>query len=394
MHVYTMDEDFRRVDLIDQYESFIWTERYSAVGDFELIVHSDQDTRNAFYNNTYVSIDESQRLMRIDMVQDSVDDEGRRMLLVKGKSLEQRLTERLATPPSTTLQHPYIWRTSRTPSDAIRTIYKDVAFYNTRDPREEFDDTKMITAIDPGRIPESVDRIRIQLDYMTLYDAIREVAVPYNIGFAILADNLGGLGRPLSFLVYNGYDRTTTQSQNAPVVFAPELDNLDNMRTLKSTADWRNVAYVSSKNFRQVEAYSDGADPSSSGTERRVLFLKLDDLPETLTSAEEQAEMIQRGKEELAKRQRVEIFDGEITQYSQYKYGQDYGLGDIVELQDGEGNSNEMMVTEQIFVSDEEGERSYPTLQLYRYIQSGSWLGWNQTVQWASLGSEEWVDMP
>ena len=104
--------------------------------------------------------------------------------------------------------------------------------------------------------------------------------------------------------------------------------------------------------------------------------------------------MIQRGREELAKHQRVEIFDGEITQYSQYKYGQDYGLGDIVELQDGEGNSNEMMVTEQIFVSDEQGERSYPTLQLYRYIQSGSWLGWNQTVQWASLGPEEWVDMP
>lgn len=394
MHVYTMDEDFRRVDLIDQYESFIWTERYSAVGDFELIVHSDQDTRQAFYNNAYVSIDESQRLMRIDMVQDSFDDEGRRMLLVKGKSLEQRLTERLATPPSTTSEHPYTWTFSRSPHVAIRTIYKDVAFYNTRDPRDEFDDTKMITAIDPGRIPEPVDRISLRIDYMSLYDAIREVAVPYNIGFAILADNLGGLGRPLSFFVYNGYNRTTTQSQNAPVVFAPELDNLDNMRTLKSTADWRNVAYVSSKNFRQVEAYSDGAGPSTEGPDRRVLYLMLDDIPEDFTSAQEQALMIQRGKEELGKHQRVEIFDGEITQYSQYKYGQDYGLGDIVELQDGEGNSNEMMVTEQIFVSDEEGERSYPTLQLYRYIQSGSWLGWNQTVQWTSLGPEEWVDMP
>lgn len=394
MHVYTMDEAFRRIDLIDQYESFIWTERYSAVGDFELVVNSDRDMRRAFYNSVYISIDESQRLMRIDMVEDSVDDEGRRMLLVKGKSLEQRLTERLATPPGTTLQHPYIWRTNRAPSNAIRTMYKDVAYNNHRDPRENFTDTQLVETVEPGRIPELADRIDLQIDYMTLYDAIREVAVPYNIGFAILADNLDGPGRPLSFHVYNGYNRTVTQSQNAPVVFAPELDNLDSMRTLKSTADWRNVAYVSSKNFRQVEAYSDGVDPSSSGTERRVLFLKLDDIPEDFTPEQEQALMIQRGREELAKHQRVEIFDGEITQYSQYKYGQDYGLGDIVELQDGEGNSNEMIVTEQIFVSDEEGERSYPTLQLYRYIQSGSWLGWNQTVQWASLGPEEWVDMP
>ena len=394
MHVYTMDEEFRRIDLIDQYESFIWTERYSAVGEFELVVNSDQDMRRAFYNNTYVSIDESQRLMRIDMVEDSVDDEGRRMLLVKGKSLEQRLQERLATPPATTLQHPYVWRFSRSPSVGVRTLYEDVAYNNTRDPRENYTDTELITTVEPGRIPELVDVITFQIDYMTLYDAILEVAVPYNIGFAILADNLDGPGRPLSFHVYNGYNRTATQSQNAPVVFAPELDNLDSMRTLKSKADWRNVAYVSSKNFRQVEAYSDDVDPSSSCTERRVLFLKLDDLDEDLTSAEEQALMIQRGKEELAKHQRVEIFDGEITQYSQYKYGQDYGLGDIVELQDGEGNSNEMMVTEQIFVSDEEGERSYPTLKLYRYIQSGSWLGWNQTVEWASLGPEEWADMP
>lgn len=394
MHVYTMDEAFRRVDLIDQYESFIWTERYSAVGDFELVINSDPDMRRAFYNNVYISIDESQRLMRIDMVEDSVDDEGRRMLLVKGKSLEQRLQERLATPPGSALSYPYIWQFGRTPSVAIRTMYKDVAYNNHRDPRENFTDTQLIETVEPGRIPELTNKIDVQIDYMTLYDAIREVAVPYDIGFAILADNLDGPGRPLSFRVYNGYNRTVRQSQNAPVVFAPELDNLDNMRTLKSIADWRNVAYVSSKNFRQVEAYSDGVDPSSSGTERRVLFLKLDDLPDDLSPEDEQARMVQRGKEELAKRQRVEIFDGEITQYSQYKYGQDYGLGDIVELQDGEGNSNEMMVTEQIFVSDEEGERSYPTLQLYRYINAGSWFGWNQTIQWADLGPEEWVDMP
>ena len=159
MHVYTMDEEFRRIDLIDQYESFIWTERYSAVGEFELVVNSDQDMRRAFYNNTYVSIDESQRLMRIDMVEDSVDDEGRRMLLVKGKSLEQRLQERLATPPSTTLQHPYVWRFSRSPSVGIRTLYEDVAYNNTRDPRENYTDTELITTVEPGRIPELVDVI-------------------------------------------------------------------------------------------------------------------------------------------------------------------------------------------------------------------------------------------
>lgn len=394
MHVYTMDEAFRRIDLIDQYESFIWTERYSAAGDFELVVNSDQDMRRAFYNNTYLAIDESQRLMRIEQVEDSVDDEGRRMLLVKGKSLEQRLTERLATPPSTTSEHPYTWTFSRSPHIAIRTMYKDVAYNNNRDPRDNYSDTDLVETVEPGRIPEPVDRISLRIDYMTLYDAIREVAVPYNVGFAILADRLHGPWRPLSFHVYNGYDRTTTQSQNAPVVFAPELDNLDNMRTLKSTADWRNVAYVSSKNIRQLEVYAEGATAYTVGPDRRVLYLMIDDIPEDYTTTQERALMTQRGREELAKHQRVEIFDGEITQYSQYKYGRDYGLGDIVELQDGEGNSNEMIVTEQIFVSDEQGERSYPTLQLYRYVQSGTWLGWNQTVEWASLGSQQWVNMP
>jgi hypothetical protein len=53
-----------------------------------------------------------------------------------------------------------------------------------------------------------------------------------------------------------------------------------------------------------------------------------------------------------------------------------------------------MRVTEHIFVQDAEGERSYPTLTLNVFINTGSWLSWLNKKMWAELGDEEWADLP
>jgi hypothetical protein len=41
-----------------------------------------------------------------------------------------------------------------------------------------------------------------------------------------------------------------------------------------------------------------------------------------------------------------------------------------------------LLVTEQIFVSDLEGDRSYPTLQAVDLVQPGSWSAWSRTGIW------------
>jgi hypothetical protein len=92
--------------------------------------------------------------------------------------------------------------------------------------------------------------------------------------------------------------------------------------------------------------------------------------------------LTQRGRDELNKNRPLSAFDGEVPTNSSYKYNINYNLGDLVEMRNSDGITNQMRVTEQIFVSDREGERSYPTLTVDRFITAGSWLSWDYNQVW------------
>jgi hypothetical protein len=189
----------------------------------------------------------------------------------------------------------------------------------------------------------------------------------------------------LYFDIYAGSDRTTAQTTLPPVVFAPELDNLQNTKELTTIDSTKNVAYVySPAGFAEV--YASGVDPAVEGLERRVLVVNASDI--TSDNPNVTAALNQRGYQELAKYRVLQAFDGEISQNSQYVYGRDYNLGDLVETRNTDGVTNNMRVTEQIFVEDQNGERSYPTLTLNTFINTGSWLSWTSDKAWFDFDAD------
>ena len=103
------------------------------------------------------------------------------------------------------------------------------------------------------------------------------------------------------------------------------------------------------------------------------------DLP---LGAEYDAALRQKGLEELAKHRPIIAFDGEIPQTGSYEYQKDYFLGDLVETRGADGLATNMRVTEQIFSSDAEGVRSYPTLTIDLLITPGSWYAWDGSQDW------------
>jgi hypothetical protein len=175
-------------------------------------------------------------------------------------------------------------------------------------------------------------------------------------------------------------------------VFAPDLDNLQNTTELTTISGSKNVAYVfNAQGFEEV--YAVGTDPEVAGFERRVLLVSADDIEGTPTAEEISTYLIQKGKDELSKARSFSAFDGEISQDSNYTYGIDYELGDIVELRNVDGATNKMRVIEQIFVSDAEGERSYPTLAINLFITPGSWLAWDYNQVWEEVDPDlDWAD--
>lgn len=65
--------------------------------------------------------------------------------------------------------------------------------------------------------------------------------------------------------------------------------------------------------------------------------------------------------------QKVEI-DAEVSENSQYVYGVDYKLGDIVQLDDGEGMSTKAIVSAYVISEDETGYKKYPKFSIFKEI--------------------------
>ena len=390
MELYVLDASFARSQVFDVFESLIWTERFQKEGDFELNLAATPAAKSAFVAGAKLALNESYRVMEVETIENGVSADGEMTLKVTGRSIEKILYDRVARGALTsTTTEPY-WALTGTPGAIMRKIFHDICVTGTLDPLDKISNVVEGNLLPAGTISETTTTITIQLEPMTVGDALVQLAQQYDLGFRLLRN--GELNQ-LYFDVYTGSDRTTSQSALPAVVFSPDLDNLQDTNALTSSALYKNCAYViSPAGYRVV--YPDFVDPTAKDFERRVLLVKADDI--TTPGAAANAAMDQRGREELSKNRMVSAFDGEISQYAAYKYGVDYQLGDLVELRNTDGSTNNMRITEQIFVSDKEGDRSYPTLAVNLFITPGSWLGWDSNQKWVDLDASmtAWADQP
>lgn len=387
MEAYVLDPLLRRIAVIDQFESLIWTERFYAYGDFQMDIESTPGMRTLLSTGTLLAMNESYRVMTVETVEDETGSDGRRMLSVKGRSLEAILLDRVAKNSLEDLTTSPKWVITDEPADVARKIFHDICVTGILDPMDVIPFINEGTFLPPDTVAEPVDPITVELDPTTVYDAIEDICTVWSMGFRLIRNFDAS---ELWFDVYMGSDRTTGQTTLPPVIFTPSLDNLQDIKELKTVDKAKNVAYVySPAGFLKV--YPVGVDEDVTGFERHVLVVNASDV--TTETTDIPGALLQKGMEELAKNRVSQSLDGEIAQNSQYKYGVHYNLGDIVEMRT-DNSTNNMRVTEQIFVSDREGERAYPTLSLNTFITTGSWLSWLNNKQWIELTTEQWIDQP
>lgn len=381
MELYILDDQLRRIDVVDLWESLIWTERWRANGDFQLVAQSTPGYRELLKKDTQVVINESDRVMSCETIENKNG-----ILTISGRSLEILMDNRVAMDGMQGLTANPNWVLTGTPGAIARSIFKQICIDGLLSTSDIIPFIQTGTLYPPGNLAEPSASITTTVDIKSVYAAIKEICDVYDLGFRLVR-NLDT--SKLYFEIYTGSDRTSRQSTLVPVVFSPDFDNLTNVSELTSTVPYKNVAYVFAPNGTTV-VYATGVDPSIAGFDRRVMFVKADDV--TLPAgAALTAELTKRGTEALAVQKTTMGLDGEISQLSNYKYGTHYFLGDLVEMRNSDGASNNMRVTEQIFVSDHEGERSYPTLEVDVFVTPGSWLGWDANEHWAEV-TDVWAN--
>lgn len=398
MHINVMDENFQRETIVDTYKSFIWTERYKAAGDFELIVKADHKYKSVLKIDKFITLDEqySTRVMRILEHENTQDESGERYLKITGESAEYLLRDRPAINTFDSLTALDKWEVTGKPQEIMLTLFERAYEFRPVNVNDSF---PYLTGsyIDPfGTIPFPQDEVTIAFDPGDLYSAMTKVADTYDLGFRTVINSDGSSIEGIEFDVYTGNNRTRDQLADIPIVFSSALDSLSKTTSYESTSSYKNVAYVLTKNGKGI-VYATGTDESVSGADRRVLTVIASDI-ELPAGAELDAAIQQRGIEELAKTRRTVAFDGEIPQEGPYGYDSGgswgnksnlYQLGDLVEQISDEGFVTRMKVTEQIFVSDEEGDRSYPTLEVDTVATPGSWASRSATQVWSGVPDTE-----
>lgn len=344
MEVFTISKQYNnRESLIETFDSFIWTERYSSYGDFQLVAEPSTSNIQRLVPGTLIGFDESDRIMQIDTVERIEDADGVSTLKIQGKSLESILEQRIAKDVLTSED----WELSGTPGGIIAYMVNKICVLGTGI------STNDVIDISVENLSTITQTYNIAVKTGTLYERIKEIVDIYGLGFRI--KNVIGGGR--TFQIYEGSDLTGPGG----VAFSEELDNLANTSLYTSQKDYKNVAYVLAKNGNIVVDIDGNINPAISGLDRNVLFVDATSI-DTPAGASLNALLVERGRQELASRQRIMLFDGVVDPNGTFQYNRDYTLGDLVLFKGDDGVRQNMRVTEYIYTFDREGYRAYPTL--------------------------------
>lgn len=363
---------FRVVGMVDNFNSFIWTERFYECGDFELSVAYTQPISALVREGRFISIGKEMpggysttktktvTVARIDKVEIIDDADEGFMIKASGETLLTILKERRLGSSMT-----------------VGGSDLDVDDYNAYNLQRlvalrAIGPSPTLSAKDaiPGLVVEELGTppttvSDFSFEPSTSYEVISDIASTYNIGISLglsasvsTTEDCWDLYNVPRYRIYIPRDRTTNQTVFPPVVFDREYDTLNHSNEVRSVTDYRNIAIVYGKSKVLKTPNKFVTEPF--GFYRRIIGVSATDISGTTAKAKNK--LANRGNVQLSKSKKSYAVDGEIPNPSKFQYDKDYFMGDIVELRSPTGTIGSMRVVEFIRVHDKEGERSYPTL--------------------------------
>lgn len=350
MEIYVLDTNFESVAVVDEFESLIWTDRYNSAGDFELFMSMDKRLLEYLKQDYYLWNADSEHMMIIEEINIVSDVEEGNKLIVTGRSLESILDRRI------------VWGQKVLKGllqEAIHTLLNE-CIISPEISERTIDNFIFVESIDPNITGLTIDT---QYTGDNLYDVIQTLCEKNNIGFKIILND----SNQFEFSLYCGTDRSYEQADNPYVIFSPDFENIINSNYLESSKVMKNVTLVAGEG--EGAARKTTTVGSSSGLTRRELFTDARDISsdigndETLTDAEYYEQLEQRGTDNLAEYQAVTSFEGEVEATRMFKYGEDFFIGDIVQIANEYGHEGRAYISEFVMSQSESGISMYPTFK-------------------------------
>ena len=347
--ILVLNADFESIAVIDTYESMIWTDRYNSYGDFEIFFAMDTQLLQYLKEDYYLWLKDSEHCMIIEDIKINADTEEGNHLIVTGRSLESILERRI------------IWGQrifNGNLQNGIQTMLNECIISPSIADRK-ISNFVFVPSADP-----KITSLKIDNQYTgdCLYDVVKGLCEENNIGFKIVLTDENNF----AFSLYAGVDRSYEQTENPYVVFSPNFENIINSNYYSSRASFRNVTLVAGEG--EGAARRTAIVGSASGLDRRELFTDARDISSdtedgTLSDAEYMAQLRTKGLKNLADHIVTTAFEGEVEVTRLFKYGEDFFIGDIVQIANEYGNEGSAYISELVISNSEEGLSIYPTFK-------------------------------
>lgn len=351
MDLYRADDNFRKVAIIEDFESWIWTERYSGYGDFSLIMKRDNVLAANLQSLNFLRMSESARVMMVETADTAYQTaKGDDFVKLTGRSFESFLMLRNGK------------KYNDTGPDTVTGTRGGIANYIVN--------RYCINAATAGAVnvipnlsvatAPATPTMTLVVPKSDIYSTVKSICDGGRLGWMIRAD--GTTGNPV-FAVYQGIDRTNPAASYYQE-YSPDKETLTGISTVESIGNWKNHARVNGYKTG-VDVYVNGATSATSGLDRRTLVIDAADIGTGATTvAQDQDALTERGYETLADNNNkyIRIIDGDVPQN---KWNDTYyGLGDIVYVKDTYGNKIKALISEQIWSSDAAtGESRTPSFE-------------------------------
>lgn len=373
MEFMVLDKNYDGIAMIDTFTSAIWTVRYDEAGDFEIYTPVRLDYIQAMQIGNYLWNRDSDRLMVIETVEIETDAEEGPQLIVTGRSLESILDRRIVT-------------SSQNFSGNLQSILFAII------------QNEVISSGGARRIPgfslktssdsriTSISISELSIRGENVYDVVCSLCQANKVGWRILPKGAGGF----EFELYVGVDRSYAQSVNPYVTFSPSFENLLNSNYIKSFKSYKNSIYAvgtyqkevilqnkykddngewvveEQTTYEEAEVvtwqYSETATPS--GLARREMFIDNGGVNDGEQGGEYDtwnAVNKEKAIAELGEHQTTTAFEGELEATRQYIYGEDFNIGDIVQVENEFGITGTVYISEIVFSQDANGITITPT---------------------------------
>lgn len=242
MKVYNMEalilnDKLIAIGIIDAFDSFIWVDRYSKCGDFEIYVPANSDVFNILSMDNYLVYDKSEHVMIVEGMALTTDIEDGNKIIVSGRSVESILDRRI------------VWNKtilSGNFQNGIKKLLEENIIYPQISERKD-SRLRFVPSDDPEITSLTIDA---QLMGESLYDVIVNLCESQNIGWKItLSDD-----NYFNFKLYSGVDHSFAQNINNHIIFSPNFDNFLDSNYVRSKKEQKTVVLVAGETPANIDS--------------------------------------------------------------------------------------------------------------------------------------------